>query len=140
MLKDLGIFSGNKKEAEDALSLLGRSGQLPWVLDHIRNSLTYLSPSNRIVVPPAHNLLHGLTSNLFVFSLKTTSTEAPRPELFSENPVILDHAARDFVRVSSLLSINPLLQCMLPCDWQRCLRRQCTDPYHSYICHIRCTA
>jgi hypothetical protein len=116
MLKELGISSGTKREAEDALTLLGRSGQLPWVLDHVRNSLVYLSPSNLIVVPPAHNLLHGLTSNLFVFALKTTSTEAPRPELFTRNPVILDYAARDFVRVRAFLSISRDIccQCMLP--------------------------
>jgi hypothetical protein len=100
-LKALGVKTGTKQEAEEELTLLGRSGQLPWILDHIRNTLTYLSPSGLIVVPPAHNLLHGLTANLVVFAVKTTSTDAPRPELFSRNPVLLDFAARDFVKVRS---------------------------------------
>jgi hypothetical protein len=105
-LQELGISSGTKQEAEAELTLLGRSGQLPWILDHIRLTLTYLSPSGLIVVPPAHNLLHGLASDLMVFALNTTSTEAPRPELFNKNPVILDLNARDFVKVSGACSLS----------------------------------
>jgi hypothetical protein len=96
----VGISSSTKQEAEAELTLLGWSGQLPWIFDHIRLTLTYLSPSSLMVVPPAHILLHGLASDMMVFSLKTTSTEAPRPEMLNKNPVIQELNARDFVKVS----------------------------------------
>jgi hypothetical protein len=54
-------------EAKGVHSKLGRRGRVPWLAPTYRQKLPYIDPETSVVLPPAHNLLHGVLHSFIAF-------------------------------------------------------------------------
>ena len=106
-LRHLGIESGNKADAAEEIKLLGRNGQVPWLVGNIARCVPYLTASGPAVMCPAHCLLHGLVEDLFEYALTAKKEEVPKPECWEENSVVFNHEQRKQVEVRSLARALP---------------------------------
>lgn len=78
-LQALGIASGTKAEAESQLTVLGRSGQMPWCLPHVQKILTYIDGGAVMLACAVHGLTHGMSKLLLGFGLKSGPKDVPDP-------------------------------------------------------------
>jgi hypothetical protein len=97
-LRELGI--GSIKEAKQIWTHLGRTAQLPWLLPEVQEMHPYIDPLNIILMPPAHNLLRGLTSKIVSFIVKTSERDLRKLGLSPlRHPLVLSNSQQTFVKV-----------------------------------------
>ena len=75
------------------LTALGRGGAIPWCTEPFRESLSYVSPSNTVMLPTAHMLLRGMLRGLLLYAL---AEEKPH----DNDPIICSKTARNSIAVS----------------------------------------
>jgi hypothetical protein len=56
-------------EAKGLHSRLGRRGRVPWLAPRYRQKLPYIDPETSVVLPAAHNLLHGVLHSFIAFGV-----------------------------------------------------------------------
>lgn len=95
----LGV--GHTQDAvKAALSLLGRSAQLPWMVSEIHELHPYLAADSLLLVPAAHTLLRGLIRSLLGFALLTTVAGLQAMKMDTTNhPVVFTAQQRRQVEV-----------------------------------------
>jgi hypothetical protein len=91
---------------------LGRAHQIPWCLPRLQRLLNYMSPSDSIMLPPAHMLLRGLLRDLVAYALKTKLKNIGRGS--PARKVVLDSASRKrlAVRVCSCTRLQASINCI----------------------------
>jgi hypothetical protein len=101
-LRELGI--GSVKEARQIWTNLGRTAQLPWLLPEVQEMHPYIDPLSIILMPPAHNLLRGLTSKIVSFIVKTSDRDLRKLGLSPiRHPLVLSSSQQSFVKVQNFL-------------------------------------
>jgi hypothetical protein len=65
-------------EAKGLLYRLGRRGRVPWLASRYRQKLPYIDPETSVVLPPAHNMLHGVLHSFIAFGVGKVTGWRPR--------------------------------------------------------------
>ncbi len=84
-------------DADKVFTLLGRRGQMPWLLPYFKRHLPYIQASNVVLLPPAHMLLHGLVKSWLCLSFgkcpgwKTQQASIEQPFIFSQRAIKTFH-------------------------------------------------
>lgn len=85
--------------AEAELRVMGRNGQLPWLLPEARVLVPYCKAARVVKSCPAHALLHGIVKPLFAYAVLAGKDDVPVPERWATNPVVFDYDGRAIVAV-----------------------------------------
>jgi hypothetical protein len=98
LLRKLG-GDGTKVGADEQLKVLGRNGQLPWLLADARIYTPYCKAARLVKSSPAHALLHGIVKPLVAYAVLAGKDEVPVPEQWGINPVVFDYQGRAILAV-----------------------------------------
>jgi hypothetical protein len=79
LLQKLG-GDGTKVGADEQLKVLGRNGQLPWLLADARFYVPYCKSARLVKSCPAHELLHGIVKPLVAYAVQAGRDDVPVPE------------------------------------------------------------
>jgi hypothetical protein len=98
LLRELG-GDGTKNAAERELKVLGRNGQLPWLLPDACGFVPYCRSARLVKSSPAHALLHGIVKPFMAYGVLAGKDDVPVPAQWGENPVVFDYRGRAILAV-----------------------------------------
>jgi hypothetical protein len=98
--------------AERELKVLGRNGQLPWLLDDAVVYIPYCKAARLVKSSPAHALLHGIVKPIVAYGVLASRDEVPLPDQWGANPVVFDYKGRAILAVRSFFA--DLRLCLVP--------------------------
>jgi hypothetical protein len=98
LLRKLG-GDGTKAGADEQLKVLGRNGQLPWLLADACFYVPYCKSSRLVRSCPAHALLHGIVKPLVAHAVHASRDNVPVPEQWGINPVVFVYQGRAILAV-----------------------------------------
>lgn len=111
----LPALTGHVEDAKGRLSLLGRSGIMPWERPEVAHLLPYVDIGDLVLAPPAHGGLRGPLRTLFSLALKSTEASLSKQNISAkESPVLFSSVQRKFVQVSrqrALMLLDILSYC-----------------------------